>query len=297
LEKISKNFQNVFEAVSSNILLIVLYKKNVKKEFYMLNVFIEGIPGSGKSTLLGGLQKSFPEYKFYYEGDISPVELAWCSYMTSEQYKKAIEDWPQLELKIKENSKREDNHYIVSYTRIHINNPDFYRYMEQYEIYGGRRNIQDFSKIIMERFHKLNETGNVFECAFFQNIIEELMLFAEYDDEQILEFYSNLIANISDDFLVIRLISTDIKNSIKHIKEERINEQGEEAWYHLMMDYLNQSPYGKSHNYENFDDLLSHFNRRISIEKRISNELLHKRCIDVESKNYQLDDIVNLLKK
>jgi hypothetical protein len=263
----------------------------------MLNVFIEGIPGSGKSTLLNKLQKSLPLYKFYYEGDISPIELAWCSYMTHEQYKKAIDDWPQLEKNIKENSKIEINHYIVSYTRIHTDNRDFYSYMEKYEIYGGRRNIQDFSEIIMERFHKFNGTGNVFECAFFQNIIEELMLFAEYNDEQILDFYSNLIANISEDFLVIRLISTDIEISIKQIKEERINEQGEEVWYHLMMNYLNQSPYGKSHNYKDFNDILLHFNRRISIEKRISNELLNKRCIDVESKNYQLEDIMDLLKK
>jgi hypothetical protein len=261
----------------------------------MRNVFIEGIPGSGKSTLLGELQKNFPEYNCYYEGDISPVELAWCSYMTYEQYKKAIEDWPQLEIKIKENSKREENHYIVSYTRIHTDNHDFYKYMEQYEIYGGRKNIQEFSKIIFERFRSFNGTGNVFECSFFQNIIEELMLFAEYDDAQILDFYNKLITNILDDFLVIRLISTDIENSIKQIKKERINEQGEEVWYHLMMNYLNQSPYGKSHNYKNFNDMLKHFHRRISIEKRISNELLHKRCIDVESKNYHLKDIIDLI--
>jgi hypothetical protein len=263
----------------------------------MLNVFIEGIPGSGKSTLLAELQKNFPEYNFYYEGDISPVELAWCSYMTIEEYREALKAWPQLALKIQEISKRADTHYIVSYTRIPTDHPDFYRYMEQYEIYGGRRNIQDFSKIIMERFHNFHGAGNVFECAFFQNIIEELMLFAEYDDDQILDFYRKLIAHINDDFMVIRLISTDIENSIRHIKEERRNEQGEEVWYHLMMSYLNQSPYGKSHNYKGFDDLLLHFNRRISIESRISNELLQKRCIDVESKNYQPQDIFELLKK
>ena len=102
--------------------------------------------------------------------------------------------------------------------------------------------------------------------------------------------------NILNDFLVIRLINADVENSMKQIKEERINEQGEEVWYSLMMNYLKQSPYGKSHNYNSFDDMLTHFNRRISIEKRISKELLHNRCIDVESKNYQLRDIINLLK-
>ncbi|MDF2905419.1 MAG: hypothetical protein K0R34_740 [Herbinix sp.] len=261
----------------------------------MLNVFVEGIPGSGKSTLLGELQKNLSKYHFYYEGDISPIELAWCSYMTHEQYNKAIEDWPQFELKIKENSKNEIDHYIVSYTRIHSDNHDFYKYMEQYEIYGGRRNIQEFSKIILERFRRFNGTGNVFECAFFQNIIEELMLYGEYNDTQILDFYSNLIDNISDEFLVIRLLSSDIEKSINQIKKERINEQGEEVWYHLMMNYLNQSPYGKTHRFNNFDDMLDHFRRRISLEKRISKELLHNRCIDIESKNYHLEDMIHLL--
>ncbi len=214
--------------------------------------------------------------------------------MTVKQYKKSLKDWPQLENKIMENSIYEDSRYIVSYTRIQTDNQDFYRYMEQYEIYGGRRNIQEFSKIIFERFRNFNGVGNVFECTFFQNIIEELMLFAEYDDLQILDFYSKLISNISDDFFVIRLVSTDIEKSVTQIKEERINEQGEEVWYHLMMNYLNKSPYGKAHNYKNFDDVLKHFHRRITIEKRIADELLHKKCVDIESKNYQLEDIIDL---
>lgn len=146
-------------------------------------------------------------------------------------------------------------------------------------------------------WEKYIATRNVFECSFFQNIIEELMLYAEYTDEQIMYFYRKLIANISDDFLVIPLISTDIENSIRHIKEERVNEQGEEVWYPLMLNYLNHSPYGKRHNYINFDDIINHFNRRTSIENRISNELLHKRCIDIESKNYKLEDVIALIKK
>ncbi|BCN29094.1 P-loop NTPase family protein [Anaeromicropila herbilytica] len=262
----------------------------------MLNIYVEGVPGSGKSTLLGELQKNVPEYKYYYEGDICPVELAWCSYMTQEQYNKAIEDWPQFESMIKENSKMEGSYYIVSYTKIQTDNHEFYRYMEQYEIYGGRKNIQEFEEIIFYRFHSFYETGNVFECAFFQNIIDELMLFAEYDDNQILDFYRMLITQITDDFLVIRLISNDIKSSIEQIKKERINEQGEEVWYHLMMDYLSKSPYGKYRNYQGFDDMVRYFERRITLEKRIASEILQNKCINIESKNYQLGDILKFLK-
>lgn len=209
---------------------------------------------------------------------------------------KSNQDWPELELNIKENSKREGSHYIVSYTRIHTENRDFYTYMEQYEIYGGRKNIAEFSEIVLERFRRFNETGNVFECAFFQNIIEELMLFAEYDESQILDFYSKLIHNISGEFLVIRLVSNDIESSINQIKKERINQQGEEVWYHLMMNYLNQSPYGRHHNFADFNDMLKHFHSRISFEEKISNELLHNRCIDIESKNKRMEDIINCIK-
>ena len=50
------------------------------------NYFIEGIPGSGKTTLLNTMADNKTDYTVYREGDISPVELAWCAYMTKEQY-------------------------------------------------------------------------------------------------------------------------------------------------------------------------------------------------------------------
>lgn len=266
--------------------------------YYMTNIFIEGIPGSGKSTLLKKLQENLPEYKFYFEGDISPVELAWCSYMTEKQYKKAVEAWPGLENSITEKTKREGNHYIVSYTRIHAADNGFYQYMEGYEVYGGRRSIEEFTDIIFNRFQYFHETGNVFECSFFQNIIEELMLFAEYDDEQILDFYRKLLASMNcNDFVVIRLLSTDIKNSIEQIRKERVDDKGEEVWYRLMTDYLNKSPYGKAHAYNTIEDLVNHFNRRISLESRILEELFQNRYIDLESKNYHIEDIISVINR
>lgn len=51
------------------------------------NIFIEGIPGSGKSTLLDTLSRHFTDYRVYREGDISPVELAWCAYMSEDAYR------------------------------------------------------------------------------------------------------------------------------------------------------------------------------------------------------------------
>lgn len=71
------------------------------------HVFIEGLQGSGKTTLLRSLSQKFPEYKAYYEGDISPVELAWCSYMTKTQYEEALQKYPHVEQEIKQWTKQE----------------------------------------------------------------------------------------------------------------------------------------------------------------------------------------------
>lgn len=47
-----------------------------------MNYFIEGIQGSGKTTMLEKMTQDNPKLKAYREGDFSPVELAWCAYVS-----------------------------------------------------------------------------------------------------------------------------------------------------------------------------------------------------------------------
>lgn len=258
-----------------------------------LNIFIEGIPGCGKTTLLKKLGESLTDYKVYLEGDISPIELAWCSYMTKEQYNQALLEFPEFEKEIRNYTVIEDDFYIVAYTRIHTDNFMFYKHMEQFEIYSGRRNIEEFKTIIFHRLKHFKGYNNVFECSFFQNIVDELILFALYDDKQIVDFYREMISYINlDNFLLIRLEPKDIEDTILQIKKERVNEKGEEDWYPIMMDYLNNSPYGQIHHYSNFNDLVNHFKRRIKVEDMVLEELLKDHYIRLESKNYDFDKLL-----
>ena len=91
--------------------------------------------------------------------------------------------------------------YIVSYTRIITDEPGFHKYMEQFEIYQGRKSLEEFRQIILGRYKAFFESQGVtasktlqmpaaviMECAFFQNILEELMLFFECTDREIFEF-------------------------------------------------------------------------------------------------------------
>jgi uncharacterized protein YpiB (UPF0302 family) len=257
------------------------------------NVFIEGIPGTGKSTLLNKLQKEIKDYQFYWEGDISPVELAWCSYMTKKEYNEVLIKWPDFSAEIQEFTKKEDNHIITAYSRIKTDQYELYGEMERFELYGGRRKFEEFHSIIMKRFKEFGEKGTVFECSFFQNIIEELMMFYLYDENQILEFYQQLIANIDmEAFLLIRLVTPDIEESLLQIIDERVDENNEKIWFQMVLEYYNQSPYGKKHPFNGVEDLIAHFTRRIRLEKSIMDQLFPNNYVELKSKQYDIRDIV-----
>lgn len=263
------------------------------------HIFVEGIPGSGKSTLLAALEEKLPDYRIYREGDISPVELAWCAYMTEQEYENVLKEEPGLSAEIEAHTVQENHHYITAYTRIVTEDYNFYKKMEAYELYGGRRSMDEFCRIVLERFRAFKQDAAVFECSLFQNIIEELMLFAGYSDAQILAFYEELLHVIDDNkFRLIRLVnaSDELEDSIQRIKEERVNDAGDEVWYEMMLAYLSGSPYGQLHGVNCFQDIITHFKRRLRLEEQVMNLLPAGSCLDVRSRHYELHDILDWIK-
>ncbi|MBQ9489478.1 MAG: hypothetical protein IJU80_06055, partial [Lachnospiraceae bacterium] len=171
-----------------------------------MNYFIEGIQGAGKSTLVSRLAEKLPEYHVFREGDYNPVELAWCSYLTKEQYEAVLNRYAEIVDEIKANTTVErvfttegasadrnaEDRYVVTYTRILTDIPGFHKDLEQYEIYNGRVDRDTFDRIIFSRYAKWHGDHQVFECSIFQNIVENQILFYEMTDDEILEFYKEL---------------------------------------------------------------------------------------------------------
>lgn len=259
-------------------------------------IFIEGIPGSGKSTLLNSLHAKLPRYHAYREGDLTPLELAWCACMTPDQYDNAIKTYPKLAGAIASHTQRQGPYRVTAYTQIPSQDREFYAYMEQYEIYGGRRCREQFQKIVLSRFQTLPDTCAIYECALLQNILEELMLFACSSDSDILAFYQKLFSCLDPDRIrIIRLLPADPAQTVDAIRRERIDGEGKEVWYTMMLGYLCRSPYGKAHAYQNFDDVIDHFRRRITLEDQIL-ALLPASCrLDLASRQYTLDPILHWL--
>ena len=258
------------------------------------HVFIEGLQGSGKSTLLRNLSQKYPEYKAYYEGDISPAELAWCSYMTKEQYEEALKKYPHVEQEIKQWTLPEGDRYIVAYDRILADMREFYEWMENFEIYNARVPFEQFHDIIMNRYRALEpDSKNLFECSFFQNSMEDMMLYYQMPEREIVEFYREAYEILKPKgFQMLYLKSDDIRSNISQIKAERTDENGVELWYPLMLKYLQESPYGKVHGFEGLDDMIAHFDRRVAIEERIIREVLKEDCTVLKAKEYRLEEIL-----
>ena len=158
----------------------------------VLEGLTEGLQGSGKSTLVGQLSENFPNYKAIREGEYSPVDLAWCAYLTREVYEEKLEKYPELREQIKEKTYFEDDRVIVCYTKVVTEDRSFYQDMEQYEIYNNRVSFDEFKKIVLTRFRNWSGDKYIFECSLFQNIVEDMMLFRVCTDDEIVDFYKDV---------------------------------------------------------------------------------------------------------
>ena len=264
-----------------------------------MNYFIEGIQGAGKSTLVTRLAEKLLGYRVFHEGDYSPVELAWCAYLTKEQYESILEKYTDIAEALKKNTTIEpdhkndsDNRYVLTYTRVITDIPGFHKDLEQYEIYNNRIKREEFEEIIMSRFGRWNGQKQIFECSIFQNIVEDQILYYELADPEILDFYRRLKQKIEKrDFRIIYLDVDDIAEGISIIRKERVDNDGNEMWYPLMMEYLKNSPYGLHHGWKDFDDLVRHLEHRKSVELRILKEVFPGQAVILRSKDY---DLVNL---
>ena len=263
----------------------------------MNNVFIEGIQGMGKSTLVNSIFVAIPEFRVCREGDYSPVDLAWCTWMTKEEYEAVLQCYKPIRDEIIKSTVQEQDHFIVSYTRIITDIPNFHKELEKYEVYNGRKTLRELEQLIFSRYQSFSETGYLFECAFFQNIIEDLILFHLLKDDEIVEFYRELYGRVyQDNFRLLYLYSDKLEDNIKVIKKERSDQSGNELWYQMMLEYLIHSPYGEKYGYSTFEDMIAHFRHRQQLEMRIIREVIRDSAMVLPAKEWDINEILTFIK-
>lgn len=250
----------------------------------------------GKSTLVNSLFSAIPELHVCREGDYSPVDLAWCTWMSKEEYEAVLKRYEPIRDEIIKNTVQDQNHFVVSYTKIITDIPNFHKELEEYEVYNGRKSLQELKEIVFTRYRNFSETGYLFECSFFQNIMEDLILLHQLSDDEIVDFYRELYSQINrEQFLLLYLYSDKLEETVKVIKKERSDNQGNELWYQLMMEYLIHSPYGKGHGYSAFEDMIAHFRHRQQLELRVIREIIGDRALILPAKEWKIEEIIKFL--
>ncbi len=279
-----------------------------------MNYFIEGLQGSGKSTLVKRLSEKYPDYRTVYEGEYSPVELAWCAYVDKKTYSEILNKYSEIRSEIEEksfeekglnekslnekeldekgfgnNSAADDEHMIICYTKIITDIPGFHKDLERYEIYNGRVDKDSFKDIILKRFRNWNGDKYIFECSIFQNIVEDMILFQKCSDEEIIDFYKSIKKTLSGkDYQILYLEADDIASNIDVIRKERSDDKGNEMWFPVMMQYFDNSPYALENKVEGPSALLEHLRHRQELELRICREVFDGNYRVLKSKDYSL---------
>lgn len=252
-----------------------------------MNYFIEGLQGSGKSTLLNRLSETHPDCRTIREGDYSPVELAWCACLRAEQYAGILEKYSDLRPLIEAKSFAEGDRIIVCYTKVKTDHRAFYHDLEQYEIYNGRLPKDEFEAIVLRRFSRWQGDRMIFECSLFQNIVEEMILFQDMPDREIMDFYRRLSGALGDKpFHILYLQTDDIASNINVIRKERSDGQGNEMWFPLMLRYFDESPFAKRRGLAGEAALLAHFRHRQDLELRLCREIFPGKYTMLKSKAY-----------
>ena len=255
-----------------------------------MNYFIEGLQGSGKSTLLKKLSEKYPDYRPVREGDYSPVELAWCAYVSMERYSEILDKYSEIKSLIEQKSFEENGQMVICYTQIITDIPGFHKDLEQYEIYNGRRSLDEFREIVLGRYRNWSTDKMIFECSLLQNTVEDMILYRAMSDEEIISFYKEASDALEGkDMHIFYLKADDIAGSINVIRKERSDDNGNELWFPLMIGYFNDSHYAKKYDISGEEELLNHLKHRQKLELRILQEVFDGKYTILESKNYNLD--------
>lgn len=273
-------------------------------------IMIEGIPGSGKSSLAKYLEKhyskTFNSVRMYTEGDLHPLDLAWCAYLTRTEFDQLIKRMPEYKDLIIDNSDLSDNHAVIAYTKLgyYPNQNPLMTYCAEKEIYHGSISFEQFRKIHMERWASFVEKAKdgiyIFECIYFQNHIVELLGSYELSEEDIINYLSELVALLAPfEPELIYLEQDEVETTINRVAEERISEEGEGLpdWIDLVIDYIEELPYSQTNKLEGHEGVIRFFEDRKQIELNaieILNELNNGViCYKINNSDYNLEKMVD----
>lgn len=266
-------------------------------------ILVEGIPGSGKSTTAKRIEKLLTEQGktvlCFQEGDLHPCDLAWHACVPNDVYKDILSEFNEIQNLLNQYSMVGDNYTYVAYTKVGLT-PEhpLHIKLESYEIYGGTVSLEAFKEYHFLRWKAFAEqaqddTTYIFECAFLQNHLVELILTYQMDDDYIIDYIIELIDTVENlNPELVYLSPINIEWVINNAVEERKSDNPEvwKDWIDMVIEYVEGSKYGKTQKATGLALCLEFFKKRQALELDIIKQLPIKSYVhQIEDRFTQTD--------
>ena len=227
-------------------------------------IFIEGILGSGKSslayTLLNELSSKGIAVKVFPEHDVrNPIDMTRKAILRKNDYERLCEECCDIASHtgkysrndvIKRISSKTTDLYgwkSIAYFSIYFNAPTLMKKIESLyncEVCNGNIGKEEYFRLFFRLFSDYTSTRkdsaiHVFEGAFFQNILFDLIAFYLCEYDEIRNFYTQLLSIIGT--VDLYYIKTD---SIESTLEKAARHREKYHWLSTFSGWLEHSPWG-----------------------------------------------------
>ena len=264
-------------------------------------ILVEGIPGVGKTTTARKIKaKLIEEGKdviLYEEGMSHPADMAWNACLKEEEYndfiKKCSKMWEvskksiskeELISRIQRQTRIEDNNVILAYTRIDFPEDCYWNLIGDIaskEICDGRKSLDEFRDIHLRRWSKfaeqalLNDNIYIFECAFLQNHIFELLGVYEKSDEEIYLYLKSLLETVESlSPSIVYIEPSSVEDIIIQAANERKSPEGSGPdWIDEVANWGSNMNFGKSQNLKGIEGVFYFCKERLRIDKLMIEKL------------------------
>lgn len=268
-------------------------------------ILVEGIPGSGKSTLSGKLSghisRHYIKSNLWHEGGYHPANLIdWSAVVPLGELDNIIAKYPKYEDKIRANMYA-DSGYAVIFTKFHVLKKDrpLLDLLGSHAICGGNGDYGLYSSMHFNKWERFSKDTiskdelTVFECAFLQEHITELMMFREKNETEIIDYMQKLTNTvISLEPLLIYLQQKDVRETLRRVSERRL----EEGWADRVIKMTEESPYGKKHNLKGFNGMVEFFIRKKEMDHKVM-KILPIKSIVIDNDDYNWEEVWKQIKE